>query len=53
MIIQLVCGLFSSVSITFLKDTYRPFAHAIHLDELISALFIPPVDGFPAKLSPL
>jgi hypothetical protein len=51
--VQLVRGLLSGISMTFLEDAYRPFTHALDLDKLIAAAFIPPVKGFPAKLTPL
>ena len=46
---QLRCGFLSGISVTFLKDTYRPFVHAIELHDLIVAAFFLPVDDFLAN----
>jgi hypothetical protein len=46
---ELGCGFLFGISITFLKDTYGPFMHAIKLDELIIAAVFLPVDDFLAK----
>ena len=49
MLDQLGRGFLSGISITLLKDTYGVFMHAIKLDDLIVAAFVPPVDDFLAK----
>jgi hypothetical protein len=52
-LVQLVCGLLSGISITTLQDAYGPFTHTINLAELIVVEFIPPVEDFPAQFIPL
>jgi len=49
MLDQLRCGFLSGVSITFLKDTYGPFMHAIELDELIVTTLLLPLDDLLAN----
>jgi hypothetical protein len=51
--VQLGCGLLFGISITLLKDSYGSFLHAIHLEELIVAAFIPPVEDVSVKFVPL
>jgi hypothetical protein len=52
-LIELVCGLLSAISITLLKEAYGPFTRTIKLVELIIVAFIPPVEELPAKFMPL
>jgi hypothetical protein len=51
MLDQLRCGFLSGISITFLKDTYGPFMHAIELHELIITAFFLPVHDFLANIT--
>jgi hypothetical protein len=53
MLVQLGCGFLSGISITFLKDDYGSFLHAIRLNELIVAALIPPIEDISAKFIPL
>jgi hypothetical protein len=53
MLVQLVYGLLSGISITFLKNDYGPFTHVVQLGELMAAAFVPPVDEVLAKPVPL
>jgi len=52
MLIQFRCGLLSGISITVLKDAYRPFPGAINPGKLILAVSVLPVDDFLAELEP-
>jgi hypothetical protein len=53
MLIQLVYGLLSGISITVLKDAYGSFTRAIHLDELIVvALPLPGENVLPKFIPP-
>lgn len=53
MLVELVCGLLSGISITLLKDAYGPFVRRINSDELIVAAFVVPVEELAAKSIPL
>lgn len=43
MLVQFEYGFLPGISILFLKESYGPFARTIYLDELIVAVFVPPV----------
>lgn len=49
-LVQLGCDFLPGISITFLKDANGPFAHVVHLGELIVAALVRPVNEASAKL---